>query len=259
MISLTKITAFLLVGMLMNACTVEKRLYRKGFHMEWRNKTAAVSGGVEPVSTETVEIRQKNDVSREAATLPAAELLPETAVVDPIYTDAAGKMAGDHFPHVEELPVINEDSVKIGQQYNEDGISSKEIEDYKTMTLVISLVFVALIVLCFVPLIEGSVISLGAFLLLIFAVFLFIAMLITLAIRSELRPDVVARRERERGIEQKKNVETAKDEPVTIPEEETSPEKWTKAEEAQRKKRRGIIAVSVLLATVGLIIYFGSK
>jgi len=258
MISLTKITAFLLVLILVNACTVEKRLYRKGFHMEWRNKTAAVSGEVEPVSTETVEIRQKNDVNRETETL-SAEPLPETAVVEPIYTDAAGEMAGDYFPHIAELPVINDDSVKVDKQSDEDGVSSKEIEDHKTMTLVISLVFVALIVLCFVPLIEGSVFFAGAFLLVVFAVALFIAMLITLAVRSELRPDVVARRERERGFEQKKNVETAKEESVTIPEEETSPEKWTKAEEAQRKKHRGIIAVSVLLATVGLIIYFGSK
>ena len=251
MLSLTKITAFLLVFMLMNACTVEKRLYRKGFHMEWKKHPATV----DKEDAETASVTEPEAPAPESSPQPAiaqmmdAEQLEARAVTESGALNAVP--AGDEV--LETAPVYAEST--ISNAGKEPELTRENEKNHRGLS---QQVFVMIAVLLFLfMLLSGCAVlvlltvgpGFGAPIITFAIVFiLLLAGFVFLVVYNNRHGE---KKSTEKPIEP--------EEPVIPSEEETSPEKWTKAEEAQRKKRRGIIAASVLLAAVALIIYLGSR
>jgi len=226
--------------LILHSCTVEKRLYRKGFHMEWRNKSAAVSAEVEPVVTETTEIRQKNELSREAATLSAAAL-PETAAsVETAPTISVDEAVNDFIPVVAEIPFINDDSVKVQKQYQEREITQKEIRNYSLTTFLLTLAFLALIALCILTALFAAL-WYESIALILFAILIFFVMVVVLIFRLTSRPDLVAYRQQQRREYEKKETEG------TLTEEDIAA--------ANKKKQNGLIIFGIALSVFAALFF----
>ena len=236
MLRICLITCLLLV---VHSCTVEKRLYRNGFHVEWKKHRASAETTVaQPVPESNIRIVNNADEEHSAKELtelnaPLAEVPgpAATATFDQPFTEQVEISA--------DLPVLNEDSTKVEEVPYKRVVTEKELRNYQVLTTCIMVVLFGLLILCFLgALTAESLIELFA--LIVIGLILLVFAFIFLALRSVLRPDRVAEMENEkREYEQKER-------DGTLTEEEVNEKKF--------KKRKAIVFFSIFFGVIGAII-----
>jgi len=259
-----KVLSCLLVIVLLHACTIEKRAFRKGYHIEWKRKiTAASSDETIAVTKEHREERpveintaaEKETVIR--ASEPVAEEISSVEKSEELAADAPLRSEEHYYSQtngeaVEKTAVAPGDDEEAEEDYKRDNLNGFIIG----IAVILGLLFIGLIALT-LSFGSGALFVEGILFLVLLAVLLIIlfsALLITLVNENARRQAA----ERRRVITEQPVPEKKPEVVEEIPEDESSPDRMVREAEQKSKKRRALIAVSVLLAVVAGIIVLGS-
>jgi len=237
-----KIALLTFILILLNSCTVEKRVYQKGFHVEWnkRNTSEDASAAKEFSPGRTIDRNEKPE-TRETIAL-NGEIIPGTRTEGSDSEDVPEVLTPERLDAAVADQLINEDTViVIGKPaVVTEEVDPRVMKNYSLATLAFGLLLIFLMVLVVVGIFSANTFIEMFFLalLLVLFIFVFFAMLV---IRAAFRPD--------RALEKtlKKEEYKRREAEGTFTEEEIAGN--------EKKRTKAIIFFSVFFGVIGTIIF----
>jgi len=247
-----KFTFLLVFLLVIPSCTMEKRLYQKGYHLEWKKKHSGTHSREtnDLVSAGETEDPLEIPVEKQEAAQTEAEKtadLSSSEETKTTYSDnnRSSEIEAEAPPNEDTIFVMppNEEAVKEAQAH--------ELRTYDHVTAFIVLLILALIVLAFVA-INATITQMSgvAILFMLALVPLVFILIITVVVRDQNRPDNPDKvRERENRKKKVKDPEEEK--------EQLSPEEA--AAKKSKIKKRALVFFVVLFTFIGAILILGNN
>jgi len=201
---MTRILLLALILMLFHSCTIEKRLYQKGFHVEWkkRNTSEDVLAGKRDSTERTADGVEQVELS---GTIKAPPQKIHGATGQKSTVESVAVLSDEVLAAAVSQPVVSEDTL-IGSEKPEtarEKAGPEAIRRYNTVTLILGLTMLALFALCL--LLALTTLDLNALLIyLLLALLILVFTLILMAVRNNFRPDRVAKRKLKKEEQQLK-------------------------------------------------------
>ena len=246
-----KFTFLLIFLLAIPSCTMEKRLYQKGYHLEWKKKYSGTHSRETNVLVGEEEMEDPQDIPAEKK-LPRTEAeespgLPGSDETKTTYSD------NNRSSEIEAEAPLNEDTIFV-MPPNEEAVKeaqAHELRTYDHVTAFIVLLILALIVLAFLA-INATITQMSgvAILFMLALVPLVFILIITVVVRDQNRPDNPDKvRERENRKKKVKDPEEEK--------EQLSPEEA--AAKKSKIKKRALVFFVVLFTFIGAILILGNN
>ena len=234
-----------LLIVLVGSCTIEKRLYRKGFHIERRSShgtsrqhddhSTSIPSSENPAidrvvsTTETVVLpTDSTEEIRYKTSSESDQSVPETAI------------RSERIVVMEQSVPLNDDSTVV--KTNQDEQLKRDMKDHRSINVALAVIFtvaaVALVVFLISSWLTADFLAIIPALLVL--LLLVILGFIVLIVRDSSRPDRV-QKSKQKKADYKKREETGE---LTAEEEEKK----------QRAKRNGLIFLSIFLGIFGTLL-----